>query len=89
MKKQKVLFTTLFLIGTFYTFACDVCKENQPKGLENITHGAGPSGNLDLIIIWSAVVIVGFTLFFSLKYLIKPKETNPDHIKNIVRNEGF
>lgn len=76
-------------MGTFYTFACDVCKENQPKGLENITHGAGPSGNLDLIIIWSAVVIVGFTLFFSLKYLIKPKETNPDHIKNIVRNEGF
>lgn len=89
MKKGILLFTLLFFLGQFMTFACDVCKENQPKGLENITHGAGPSGNADMFIIWGAVIIVAFTLFYSLKYLIRPKETNPDHIKNIVRNEGF
>ncbi|EGV44548.1 hypothetical protein BZARG_2156 [Bizionia argentinensis JUB59] len=89
MKNRTLLFTLLFFLGSYVTFACDVCKKDQPKGFENITHGAGPSGDFDYIIIWSAIIIVGFTLFYSAKYLIKPKETNPDHIKNIVRNEGF
>ncbi|MFB9057668.1 hypothetical protein ACFFU9_13050 [Mariniflexile ostreae] len=89
MKRRALVFTCLFLLGQYITFACDVCKKNQPKGFENITHGAGPLGDFDYFIIWGAVIIVGFTLFYSLKYLIKPKENNPDHIKNIVRNEGF
>lgn len=89
MKKKILLLIGLFFSSQMLTFACDVCEKNQPKGFENITHGAGPSGNLDYFIIWGAVIIVGFTLFYSLKYLIKPKENNPDHIKNIVRNEGF
>lgn len=89
MKKRILLVVGLFLLGHYATFACDVCKENQPKGFENITHGAGPSGNIDFIIIWGAVIIVAFTLFYSVKYLINPKEDNPDHIKNIVKNEGF
>ena len=89
MKNRTLVFTMVFMLGSYIAFACDLCKKNQPKGFENITHGAGPSGNLDYIIIWSAVIIVGFTLFYSLKYIIRPKETNADHIKNIVRNEGF
>ncbi|WP_027125907.1 hypothetical protein [Gelidibacter mesophilus] len=89
MKKGTLLAVLLFFVGQYWAVACDVCKENQPKGFENITHGAGPSGNLDYIIIWGAVIIVGFTLVYSLKYLIRPKEGNPDHIKNIVKNEGF
>ncbi|MEO5788657.1 MAG: hypothetical protein ACOH2D_10670 [Gelidibacter sp.] len=89
MKKRALLGAWLFFWGPYMTFACDLCKKNQPKGFENITHGQGPSGNLDYFIIWGAVIIVGFTLFYSLKYLIRPKENNPDHIKNIVRNEGF
>lgn len=89
MKTKTLIVTCLFFLSQYMMFACDLCKKNQPKGFENITHGAGPSGTLDLIIIWSAVVIVGFTLFFSLKYLIRPKENNPGHIKNIVKNEGF
>ena len=89
MKYKTLIITCLFFLGQFMAFACPACKKNQPKGLENITHGAGPSGNLDYIIIWGVVIIVGFTLFFSLKYLIKPKENDPDHIKNIVKNQGF
>lgn len=89
MKKIVGFFVFLFLVGFQPLMACDVCKSNQPKVLENITHGPGPSGTIDYIIIWSAIVIVGFTLIFSLKYLIKPQENNPDHIKNIVKNEGF
>lgn len=89
MKKRILLFTWLFFLGQYMSFACDLCKENQPKGFENITHGTGPSGDWDYYIIWGAVIIVAFTLFYSIKFLINPKENDPDHIKNIVRNEGF
>jgi len=40
-------------------------------------------------IIWISVAVVVITLILTLKYLIKPKENNPNHIKNIVKNEGF
>jgi len=89
MKKILSIFAVLFFLGNQISWACDVCEKNQPAGFENITHGQGPSGTLDYIIIWVGVVIVAATLFMSVKYLIKPKEGNPDHIKNIVRNEGF
>jgi len=89
MKKILSVFTILFFLDNQLSWACDLCKKNQPAGFENITHGAGPSGPLDYIIIWTGVIIVAGTLFLSLKYLIRPKENNPDHIKNIVKNEGF
>lgn len=77
------------LVAHQITFACEVCKNNQPKGLENITHGTGPTGTLDYIITWTAVIIVSVTLFYSIKYLVKPKENNPDHIKNSILNDEF
>lgn len=44
---------------------------------------------LDAIIIGISIVIVLFTLVMSLKYLFKPGENGQDHIKNIVKDEGF
>lgn len=87
MKKiiSSILFT-LFL-GISGAFACDVCQKNQPAVLKNITHGVGPQGNLDYIITWSAAAIVLVALVLSLKYMIKPKENNNSHIKNIVTDE--
>ncbi|MFN4762922.1 hypothetical protein ACKGJN_07360 [Gillisia sp. Q332] len=85
--KKTTLVTFIMLVAYQITFACEVCKNNQPKGLENITHGAGPTGTLDYIITWTAVVIVSVTLFYSVKYLVKPKENNPDHIKNSILND--
>lgn len=64
--------------------ACELCKENQPKVLRSVSHGAGPQGDIDYIIIWTAAVLVGIALFFSLKYLIKPNEDGKSHVKNIV-----
>lgn len=69
--------------------ACELCKEKQPKALAEITHGAGPNGTLDYIIIWSAVIIVSLTFFYSIKYLVKPEKADPHHIKNIVTHEYF
>ena len=55
------------------------------------TNGKPPQSNamLDAIIIWVAVIIVLATLFMSIKFLIKPEEKDPKHIKNITRDEGF
>ncbi|AOR27936.1 hypothetical protein FORMB_08850 [Formosa sp. Hel1_33_131] len=69
-------------------FACEVCKAKQPKGFENLTHGEGPQGNIDYFIMYSAAVIVGYTLIMSVKYLVKPKENNRDHIKNLILNDS-
>lgn len=41
------------------------------------------------IIIWVSVAVVVVTLILTLKYLFLPKENDPNHIKNIVKDEGF
>lgn len=84
--KEKWIILVMFLVWGFPSMACEVCQVNQPKMLKNITHGTGPQGNTDMIIIWSAAVIVTVTLFFSIKYLVNPKENNAEHIKNSVIN---
>lgn len=55
------------------------------------TNGSSPQSNpmLDAIIIWVAVAIVLFTLFLSIKFLVKPEEKDPNHIKNITKDEGL
>ena len=89
MKRTYQIAIVLFLLGQQFAMACEVCKKNQPTGFKNITHGAGPTGTIDYFIMGTALVIVIATLYLSFKYLIKPQESNPDHIKNIVKNEGF
>ncbi|MEP2771445.1 MAG: hypothetical protein ABJH05_04820 [Fulvivirga sp.] len=87
---RKISLLIALLIGTISTaFACQVCKRNQPEPLQNITHGAGPQSDLDYVIIGVGIVIVSLTLFYSIKYLIKPGEKRSDHIKNIVFKEGL
>lgn len=87
MKKYIYLALGAILISPQALLACDLCKKNQPKGLENITHGVGPTSSMDYIISWVAVIIVLFTLILSIIYLIRPKESDPGHIKNIVLNQ--
>jgi hypothetical protein len=87
--KNKIILTVLLLVSDLtFAMACELCKKNQPKVLENITHGAGPTGTLDYIITWTAVVIVTVTLIMSIRLLIKPREVDSDHIKNIVLNHN-
>lgn len=64
--------------------ACEMCQSQQPKALQNITHGTGPESNWDFVIIITAAIIVAVTLFLSIKFLIRPGEKSPKHIKNIV-----
>ena len=86
MKNRVLIIFALLMSNAGY--ACEVCKAKQPKGFENLTHGEGPQGNIDYFIMYSAILIVGYTLIMSVKYLINPKEKNQRHIKNIVLNES-
>lgn len=83
---KKVLFLMALMLSGIITYACPACEKQQPKLLRGITHGAGPSGNIDYIIVAVAVVITGATFYYTLKWIIKPGETNLNHIKRTVLN---
>ncbi len=83
---SKLAFVVLFLFVQNDIFAQLLCDtEPATTGINTST----PNRMLDAIIIGVAIMIVLFTLFMSIKYLFKPGENNPNHIKNIVKDEGF
>lgn len=82
MKKSITVF--LLILFRLNCLSCPVCDQRQPKVLQGITHGSGPEGNWDYVIIAIAAAIVVFTLFFSVKWLIRPGESADDHIKRFI-----
>jgi H+/Cl- antiporter ClcA len=64
--------------------ACDACTAKQTRLLRGISHGAGPETKWDYWIVALVVVLVILTLFYSVKWLVKPGEKSPAHIKNLV-----
>ena len=83
---KKIFCFLLILLKQLNTIACPACEARQPKILRGITHGAGPSGKWDYLIVSIAIVIVLFTLFYSVKWLIRPGEKSPEHIKRMILN---
>ena len=67
-------------------WACDACKNQQPKVLQGITHGTGPQSEWDMPIIVVSAIIVLITLFFAVKFLVRPNEGDADHIKRSILN---
>lgn len=88
---KKIFFVCLLLLNfSAKVWACAACEAQQPTFLKGITHGPGPDSNLDYFIVSIAVIIVLFTLYYSVKWLIKPGETNANHIKQTIFNkDGF
>lgn len=84
MKKFWCIIT--FTFAGFSVVACPVCEQQQPRLLRGITHGIGPSGNWDYVIIIAAVLVVLATLFYTIKWLIKPGEKETNHIKRTILN---
>lgn len=85
MKAKMLLITALFLQSAA-AYACPVCEKQQPKLLQGISHGTGPQSNWDYVIVWAAAIIVLLTLFYTVKWLIKPGEKDNNHIKRTVIN---
>ena len=81
--------TALLTLSTLPASACDICQKNQPAPLRGITHGTGPEGGWDMLIIWGAVAIVAVTLVLALKMLVRPGEHAKDHIKYRILTDGY
>lgn len=81
MKNIKFVLSLVFLLMIDFIYACDACKLEQPKITSSFTHGQGPRGNIDWIIVGVVTVITLFTLIYSIKYLAKPGEKKESHIK--------
>lgn len=79
------LMFSLLLISN-WGFACPVCEKQQPKVLQGITHGAGPQSQWDYVIVAIGTLIVLITLFYSVKWIIRPGEKSLSHIKQHIFN---
>jgi len=83
--KKTVLIGFLTIIGLIAN-ACPVCDKQQPKVLRGITHGTGPDSQWDYVIIAITVLIVLLSLFYSVKWILRPGEKSESHIKNLIIN---
>ena len=82
--KKKLATLSALMFPAAAALACPLCEKQQPRFLQGITHGTGPSSNWDYIIICTMAIIVAFTLYFSVKMLLKPGEHKNNHIKRTV-----
>ena len=78
------ILTLLFVLTAATSWACPVCERQQPKVLRGVTHGIGPDTNWDYLIVGVIAVIVLITLYFSIKWLVRPGEDTAAHIKRHV-----
>lgn len=81
---KKIILLLLFCLPGLIAFACPACEKQQPKLLKGITHGAGPGSQWDYVIVSIIALIVLVTLFYSVKWLFKPGEKSPNHIKQFI-----
>lgn len=49
----------------------------------------GPDGPLDIVLVALGAVIVLLVCIYTVKFLIRPRENNPDHIKRRVLRDDF
>lgn len=77
-------FTLLLVSIATASWACPVCEKQQPKVLRGVAHGAGPDNNWDYLIVGVLTVIVLITLYYSMKWLVRPGEDKSNHIKRNV-----
>jgi hypothetical protein len=88
--KHRVSFV-LFCLFAFRpaAWACEICEAQQPKILRGLTHGGGPQGSFDYIIVLATVAVVLVALGYSIKFIARPGEREPSHIKRIVLQEDY
>lgn len=80
-KKMLTVLMVLTVWGSLVLNACPVCERQQPKILKGVVHGPPPQDEWDYTIAALATIIVLATLFYSIKYLVSPKENDSLHIK--------
>lgn len=87
MKRKYIIFSVLFLINQLI-LACPVCDRQSPSITKGMAHGSGPNSNWEWVIIGIMTIITIFTLIYSVKYLVHPKEESSNHIKNSILSDN-
>lgn len=85
--KKKIIILFALVLQISAMMACPTCERQQPKILRGIVHGLGPEDSWDYVIVWTIAIVTLITLFFSIKWLIKPGEKNKEHIKYFIINK--
>lgn len=85
-KMKKIILIIPLLLMSLWSMACPACEKQTPKILRGISHGAGPDGNVDYVIVAVSALIVLVTFYYSLKWILKPGEKAPNHIKRTILN---
>lgn len=83
---KKILIILPLLMIAFNIRACPACEKQQPMFLKGVAHGAGPTSNWDYVYVIIITLIALLTLFYAIKWILKPGEKNADHIKRTVLN---
>lgn len=86
--KNKLSFLTvvLFLLVNIPVLACEVCEKQQPKVLRGVAHGVGPQSDWDYVWVGGIIAVVLISLFYSVKFIIRPGEKEMNHIKHSIFN---
>ncbi len=86
---KKYLFVVIMLaLGPVQALACALCTEQQPRFLRSVIHGPGPQGPWDYVIMAVSMAIVLVVLFLSIRYLARPGEKDPGHIKYMILGQN-
>jgi hypothetical protein len=84
--KKTIVFLVAVLLGVCVR-ACPACEAAQPKLLKGVVHGRGPENGWDYLILCTALVVFLLSLFYSVKFLVRPRENSAGHIKYFILNE--
>lgn len=65
--------------------ALNFCSSTQPHHMA----AGGPDGPLDIILVALGALIVLLVCVYTVKFLIRPRENDPNHIKRQVLRDDF
>jgi hypothetical protein len=83
---KTIYLIVVVLLMRLPVLACPACKRQQPRLLQGITHGTGPGSQWDYVIVCVALALTVLVLYYSVKWMIRPGEQAPDHIKQFILN---
>ena len=83
---KKIISVAAMLVINMVAFACPMCEKQQPKILRGVVHGGVPQSNWDYVIVWAVAILTVITLFYSVKWLVRPGEKQSNHIKYTILN---